>query len=68
MDCPDEWASISRNSIKRTYQMIVWSDPAQAMALGCPVIAVASGGPLETVLDGETGFLCEAVRPGVPLT
>ena len=25
-----------------------------------PVIAVASGGPLETVVDGETGFLCEA--------
>jgi glycosyltransferase involved in cell wall biosynthesis len=25
-----------------------------------PVIAVNSGGPLESVIDGETGFLCEA--------
>lgn len=24
-----------------------------------PVIATNTGGPLETVLDGETGFLCE---------
>ena len=24
-----------------------------------PVIAVNTGGPLETVLHGETGFLCE---------
>jgi glycosyltransferase involved in cell wall biosynthesis len=23
-----------------------------------PVVAVASGGPLESVIDGETGFLC----------
>lgn len=28
------------------------------MYAGTPVIAVASGGPLETVRDGETGFLC----------
>lgn len=26
-----------------------------------PVIAVASGGPLETVLHGKTGYLCEQV-------
>ena len=25
-----------------------------------PVIAVASGGPLETIVDGETGFLCSS--------
>ena len=25
----------------------------------CPVIAVRSGGPLETIAHGETGFLCE---------
>ena len=24
-----------------------------------PVIAVSSGGPLETVVDGKTGFLCD---------
>jgi glycosyltransferase involved in cell wall biosynthesis len=29
----------------------------EAMAAGCPVVATAAGGPLETVLDGETGFL-----------
>ena len=33
--------------------------PLEAMALGCPVIAVNSGGPLETVKDGVTGFLVD---------
>jgi alpha-1,3/alpha-1,6-mannosyltransferase len=33
--------------------------PLEAMAAGRPVIAVRSGGPIETVLDGETGFLRE---------
>ncbi|XP_012723218.2 alpha-1,3/1,6-mannosyltransferase ALG2 isoform X1 [Fundulus heteroclitus] len=33
--------------------------PVEAMYCGCPVIAVNSGGPLESVADGETGFLCE---------
>jgi len=32
--------------------------PIEAMALGRPVIAVNSGGPKETLDDGETGFLC----------
>ena len=27
------------------------------MAAGVPVIAMASGGPLETVKNGETGYL-----------
>lgn len=31
--------------------------PLEAMALGKPVIASARGGPLETVVDGETGYL-----------
>jgi alpha-1,3/alpha-1,6-mannosyltransferase len=31
--------------------------PVEAMACGRPVVAVASGGPLETIVDGETGFL-----------
>lgn len=35
--------------------------PLEAMYMSRPVIAVNSGGPLETVLDGETGFLCESL-------
>ena len=33
--------------------------PLEAMAAGRPVIAVASGGPLETVKPQSTGLLCE---------
>lgn len=33
--------------------------PIEAMALECPVIAVNSGGPTETVVHEVTGFLCE---------
>lgn len=33
--------------------------PVEAMYMQCPVIAVASGGPLESVADQETGFLCQ---------
>jgi alpha-1,3/alpha-1,6-mannosyltransferase len=33
--------------------------PLEAMAAGRPVIAVRSGGPTETILDGETGLLLE---------
>jgi glycosyltransferase involved in cell wall biosynthesis len=29
----------------------------EAMACGCPVLAVAEGGPRETVVDGVTGFV-----------
>eukprot|EP00127_Corallochytrium_limacisporum_P005460 Clim_evm8s206 gene=Clim_evmTU8s206 len=32
--------------------------PLEAMRVGCPALAVASGGPLETILDGQTGKLC----------
>jgi glycosyltransferase involved in cell wall biosynthesis len=40
----------------------IWSEPfglvvSQAMAVGRPVIAYASGGIVEQVIDGETGFL-----------
>lgn len=38
--------------------------PLEAMYAGSPVLAVASGGPLETVLDGKTGFLCEGTGRG----
>jgi len=34
--------------------------PLEAMAAGRPVIAVNHGGPLETVVVGRTGLLCEA--------
>lgn len=35
--------------------------PLEAMARGRPVIAVATGGPVETVVHRETGFLSEGV-------
>jgi glycosyltransferase involved in cell wall biosynthesis len=31
----------------------------EAMASGTPVVAVREAGPIETVVDGETGFLCD---------
>lgn len=33
--------------------------PVEAMYMKCPVIAVNSGGPLETVQNDHTGYLCE---------
>jgi alpha-1,3/alpha-1,6-mannosyltransferase len=33
--------------------------PLEAMYSSLPVIAVNSGGPKETVLDGRTGYLCD---------
>ena len=33
--------------------------PIESMYMRCPVIACSSGGPLETVVDGKTGFLRE---------
>lgn len=33
--------------------------PVEAMYCGCPVVAARSGGPLESVAHGQTGFLCE---------
>ncbi|KAL8272370.1 hypothetical protein Esti_003660 [Eimeria stiedai] len=32
--------------------------PCEAMYVGCLPVACNSGGPMETILDGETGFLC----------
>ena len=34
--------------------------PIEAMASGLPVIAVNNGGPTESIINGETGFLCES--------
>lgn len=36
---------------------------AEAMACELPVVATKSGGPEEIVVDGETGYLCEARDP-----
>jgi len=33
--------------------------PLEAMAASRPVIACASGGPTESIVHGETGFLCQ---------
>ncbi|CAM4512525.1 unnamed protein product [Lepidochelys olivacea] len=33
--------------------------PLEAMYMRCPVIAVNSGGPLESVINNFTGFLCD---------
>lgn len=37
--------------------------PVEAQACGTPVIGLNSGGLLETVVDGETGFLVGSMRP-----
>jgi len=33
--------------------------PLEGMQAGRPVIATATGGPLETIINGKTGFLCD---------
>jgi glycosyltransferase involved in cell wall biosynthesis len=33
--------------------------PIEAMASGTPVVAVREAGPSETIIDGETGYLCD---------
>jgi glycosyltransferase involved in cell wall biosynthesis len=38
--------------------------PVEAQACGRPVIALARGGALETVVDGETGLLVDSTEPG----
>lgn len=47
-------------SLTQSIHLLLPPPTHQAMYAGSPVVAVASGGPLETIRDGETGFL----RPG----
>ncbi|XP_070583889.1 alpha-1,3/1,6-mannosyltransferase ALG2 [Erythrolamprus reginae] len=37
--------------------------PLEAMYMKCPVITVNSGGPVESVVHNQTGFLCNPVPP-----
>jgi glycosyltransferase involved in cell wall biosynthesis len=39
--------------------------PVEAQAAGAPVVGLARGGLLETVVDGETGLLADSTDPGV---
>lgn len=60
--------SVKRSLLKHSQCLIYTPDkehfgivPVEAMYMKCVVIAVSSGGPLETVADGETGYLCPPV-------
>lgn len=37
--------------------------PVEAMACGTPVIAIKGGGPAETIIHRETGYLCDSASP-----
>jgi glycosyltransferase involved in cell wall biosynthesis len=37
----------------------------ESMAMGCPVVSMNNGGPAETVVDGETGYLVPPEDPAV---
>lgn len=41
--------------------------PLEAMAAGKPVLACNSGGPVESIVDGVTGFLCAPVAEVIDL-
>ncbi|KAJ4460332.1 putative mannosyltransferase [Paratrimastix pyriformis] len=55
-----------RNALLRIATCLVYTPsfehfgivPVEAMYCGVPPVAVANGGPCESVLDGVTGFLC----------
>jgi alpha-1,3/alpha-1,6-mannosyltransferase len=61
-----------RASLLRTATAVIYTPenehfgivPLEAMYAGTPVVAVRSGGPVETVVDGKTGFLCEPTAAG----
>lgn len=37
--------------------------PVEAMAYGCPVVAYKSGGVMETVIDGKSGYFFDDLNP-----
>lgn len=57
-----------RSQLLNTATMVVYTPtnehfgivPLEAMYAGTPVIACNSGGPIETIVHGKTGFLCES--------
>jgi glycosyltransferase involved in cell wall biosynthesis len=63
--CDDEqWQQLIGEAIATIYIPIeedFGMSPVESMAAGKPVIGVAEGGLLETVVDGETGILIEDV-------
>ena len=63
--CEDEqWQQLMGESIATIYIPIeedFGMSPVESMAAGKPVIGVAEGGLLETVVNGETGVLIEDV-------
>ena len=46
------------NIYSKSWTLWDCSNIIEAMYMKCPVITVNSGGPLETVQNGVTGFLC----------
>jgi glycosyltransferase involved in cell wall biosynthesis len=71
-DALRDWLGRARAAIYLPVDEDFGLSPVEAMACGKPVIGVAQGGLLETVVDGETGLLihgeptaaklCDAVR------
>lgn len=55
-----------KDLLLRSAQLLVYTPsnehfgivPLEAMLVGVPVLAANTGGPLETVVDGKTGWLC----------
>jgi alpha-1,3/alpha-1,6-mannosyltransferase len=60
-------ADATRNAILKQSTCLIYTPadehfgivPIEAMSFGVPVIAINSGGPCETIIDGVTGYLCE---------
>src|SRR5258707_9731220 len=62
-DMPDVFAAydilVLPSTLPEPFGLVV----IEAMASGKPVVATRPGGPSETVVDGETGFLIDASNP-----
>lgn len=65
-------SDITRNTLIKNSKCLIYTPmnehfgivPLEAMSLGTPVIAMRSGGPIETVKDdGITGYLCDYDDP-----